>query len=230
MNHAGIVTTLLAWLTPVAPFGDFPLPPLPPLPFLEMSIILEVNETDGDAEIVVRAKADEGLKSFWLRRPDGKKVIDVASDDKSKTDGPIGLAQVRFETAEPSLARIAAAYPEGIYEFRGRTIDNALVYGEVVLSHALLPAPAYTPADGDVVDANDAVVEWTPVTGAAFYVVELENDDLAVNLTAIVTGDTASLRIPAGFLLPDTEYDLGVASMTDTGNVAFAESSFLTAP
>ncbi len=201
-----------------------------PLEFEELSIILEVNETDGDAEIVVKAKAETGLKKFWLRRPDGKKVAEVVSEDKSKHDGPIGLAEVLFESGEPSFEHVAASYPEGTYEFHGRTVDNETVYGEVWLSHALLPAPAFTPGDGDVLDKDSVVVAWSAVVGAAFYVVEVENDDLGVNLTVILAGDATSLTVPPGFLQAGTAYELGIATVTDTGNPSFAEVEFETAP
>ena len=201
-----------------------------PQEFEELSILLEVNETDGDAEIVVRAKAESGLKRFWLRRPDGKKVAEVLSDDRTKASGPVGLQQIRVETGEPDAVSVLQTYHEGIYEFHGRTVDGEAVYGELALTHALLPAPTFTPADGDTVDADDTLVEWTAVAGAAFYVVEVENDDLVVNLTVTVPGDKTSFRIPSGWLLADTEYDLGVATMTADGNLSFAESSFVTAP
>src|SRR5688572_27310100 len=102
-----------------------------PQEFEEMSILLEVNETDGDAEI--------GLKRFWLRRPDGKKVAELTSDDRTKTSGPVGIQQVRVETGEPDAVAVLQTYPEGIYEFHGRTVDGESVYGELVLTHALLP-------------------------------------------------------------------------------------------
>jgi hypothetical protein len=201
-----------------------------PLEVKELSIILEVNETDGDAEIVVKAKTEIGMKKFWVRRPDGKKVAEAVSDDKSKTHGPIGMAEVLYETGEPDIAHVQASYPEGIYEFHGRTVDNQDVYGEIVLSHALLPAPTFTPNDGDTLDKDSVVVAWTAVAGAAFYVVEVENDDLGVNLTVTMDGNATSFAVPAGFLLADTEYELGVATVTATGNPSFAEIAFVTAP
>jgi hypothetical protein len=193
----------------------------------ELSMIYEVNETDGDSEVVIVAQAEEGLAHFVVRAPGGK-VVRVASHDQRRGRDPLGLAEILLESAEPSEAAVKAAWPEGTYTVEGRTVSGTRVAGEVTLSHAVLPAPTFSPADGAEVAPTDLVITWQPVAGAAFYIVEIENDDLDVNLTAKLEATQTSLAVPNGFLRPGTEYELGLATGTPAGNVAFAEGAFTT--
>ena len=199
------------------------------LPFKELSMRFEVNETDGDGEVVFFVKASEGLNSFQVLAPDGKVIIFILSNDERTGIDPIGLAQFRLETGEPSIDGVKAAYPEGAYQFLARTISGGQLFGEAILSHVLLPAPVFSPDGAQGVDPNHAVVKWQPVEGAVAYEVEIENDDLEVNVTATLPGSTRRFNIPQGFLLPGTEYAVGVATITADGNVSVAESSFVTA-
>ena len=195
-----------------------------PVEFEELTMIFELNETDGDAEVVIFAQTSEGMEKLTVLGPKGAKRIDLrargARDD-------IGLAEVLIESAEPSIAQVKKAFPEGQYTFMARTVSGQRVEGTVTLSHDLLPAPSFTPQDEEV-DPDHVVVSWSPVPGAAAYQVEVEQDDIGVNLTVTVGPDVTSLEIPSGFLEPDTEYEVGVATIAPTGNVSVAESSFTT--
>jgi len=79
------------------------------------------------------------------------------------------------------------------------------------------------------VDPDEAVIEWSPVAGAAAYRIEIEQDDLGVNLTVTLTPDVSSFAIPVGFLRTGLEYEIGVATVSATGNVAGAVSSITVA-
>ena len=199
------------------------------LPFKELSMRFEVNHTDGDGEIVITAKASEGLRWFKVFAPDSEIIIFIHSNDERRKINPIGLAQFNIESGEPSIDGVKAAYPEGTYQFMGRTISGQQLYGEVVLSHKLLPPPVFTPRDEKGVDPNHAIVKWQSVEGAVAYEVEIENDDLQVNVTARLPGNATGFHIPQGFLLPGTEYEVGVTTVSKDGNLSVAESSFVTA-
>lgn len=185
--------------------------------FEELAIILEVNETDGDAEIVLRLKADEGIQRLTVDDPSSRKILNVAARDREQ----IGIAQLRVESAEPNIDNVIAAYPEGEYRVHARTVSGKTLLGVVSLSHQLLPAPAFK------VDPASAVVSWPEVPGAAGYIVEVEQDDLGVNLTTTLTPNFVSFAIPPGFLTPGVEYQVGVATISENGNIAVAESSFV---
>lgn len=121
-----------------------------------------------------------------------------------------------------------AAFPEGSYRFDATTILGESLIEETDLTHTLLPAPGFSPMDGEVVDPNDVVIVWSAVPGADGYVVEVENDDLGVNITAELPPDVVSFTIPPGFLIPGVEYEIGVGTLTEEGNLAIAEGSFVT--
>ncbi len=194
-------------------------------PFDTLAMILEVNETDGDAEIVMTINVDDGLQWLSLRGPRNRVATELVALDR----GGIGLAEVLLESGEPSVEAVLLAYPEGSYRVSAYSVNGRRVEGTVVLSHALLPAPQFTPADGAVVDADAVRVEWAPIAGAEAYRVEIENDDLGTNLTATLRGDATSFAVPAGLLEPGTEYELGVTTISPNGNVAVAEAAFETA-
>lgn len=188
--------------------------------FEELAIILERNETDGDAEIVTTAETTHGLRWLKVRGPgDRRALLSVRTRDD------VGQREFLLESAEPSLEEVLAAFPEGVYEFEGRTIDGTLIRGEAELSHDILPAPSLFASVG-----ADVVVSWSPVDGAEGYLVEIEHDELDVNITARVPADATSFTVPGSFLQPGTEYEVGVATLSPNGNVAFAESTFQTLP
>jgi hypothetical protein len=194
--------------------------------FDEFSITFEVNEIDVDAEVVTRIKTDEGLKRLTVQDPSGKKILDVKAKDRQD----LGQREFVLESAEPSVEDVIAAFPEGIYIFKAQTVTGMDLYGESTLSHDLLPAPAFTPEDGDLVDPNDDLyIEWSAVEGAKAYIIELEQDDLGVNLTLTVPSDILNFTIPQGFLVPDMEYQLGIGTLTEEGNFSVAEVNFETA-
>ncbi len=191
--------------------------------FEELTIYFELNETDGDAEVVMFAKAPEGMDRLNVFGPTGAKRVEM----KAKGHEDVGQGQLRIESAEPSLEEVKQAFPEGEYTFTARTVSGQFLRGTATLSHDLLPAPSFHPAEEEVDPAN-AVVRWTPVPGAASYLVEIEQDDLGAKLTVTVGPGVTSLRIPRTFLVPGTEYEIGVTTITSEGNVTVAESSFTT--
>lgn len=194
-----------------------------PAEFEKLSVILEVNQTDGDAEIVTAVKTSEGMETLAIRFPDGKKkVIEL------KTKDAVGQGEVLLESAEPSIDEVLEAFPEGTYSFEVKTVSGQKICGEATLSHHVLEGPEFWPCDGCEVSPEDLEISWIPVAGAAGYIIELENDDLDVNVTARLGAETVTFRVPDGFLQPGTEYDLGVAAISQVGNITFAEGSFTT--
>lgn len=192
--------------------------------FEALEMILEVNETDGDAEIVMSVHAEHGLRALTVRGARGLPVTQVHSTDRER----VGLAEVLLESGEPSLEAVLRAYPDGIYTVTGTTTTGQRVAGTVTLSHELAPAPHFSPSMGELVDPSSLLVTWDPVPGAAGYVVEIENDDIQANLTVRLSPDQLSLAVPAGFLVADTEYEIGVATVSENGNIAVAEGTFQT--
>jgi hypothetical protein len=189
----------------------------------------EQNATDGDVEVVIRAKGGkEGLAKLTVVGPDGRTAIEFAAPDAST----LGIREFEFESPEPTdVAGLKAAYPEGTYRFSGATAGGKAFHGESTLSHALPATTAFVQpgVDAKNVPVKGLEIRWTPVAGVSGYVIELEQDDLGVSLEAHLPGSASSLSVPDGFLRPGMEYDLGIGTVSKGGNVSFVETSFTTA-
>lgn len=197
------------------------------IPFDEAKIFVEYNASDGDAEIVVDVDADVGLERFVVLNPNGRTVLDL----RSKQTQDLGIRKIALETPEPSLADVLAAYPEGGYWFFGRSTDGQILFSSVSLSHSLPQAPAITfPLDGAIGVPTSGAVTWTAGPDAASFFFELESDDAGVDLKANLAGNATSFGFPAGFLVPDTEFQVGVGARADNGNLTVVEHTFTTAP
>ncbi len=195
----------------------------------EAKIYLEQNVTDADAEIVILAVGgDEGLKTLEVIGPNGRHFATLWAGHKRS----LGFREVLLETPEPSLASVIKAYPQGVYRFIAKTFSGEELTGEAELEHAM-PAAAtiLVPAnDAEDVATDHLVVSWEPVAGVASYLLEIEQDDLGQSLNLTLPADATSFAVPDGWLQPGVEYELGLATVSESGNVSFQEIAFTTAP
>jgi hypothetical protein len=115
--------------------------------------------------------------------------------------------------------------------FTAATASGREYRGESTLRHALPATTSFVrPAAGaSGVPARGLEIAWTPVAKVSGYIVEIEQDDLGVHLEARLPATATSLRVPDTLLRPGTEYDLGIATVSEAGNVSFVETSFRTA-
>jgi hypothetical protein len=79
------------------------------------------------------------------------------------------------------------------------------------------------------VSVKNLEITWAPVKNLAAYIIYIEQDELEVELTARLPGSEAKFLVPQGFLLPDTQYTLGIGTVTEEGNVSYVETWFSTA-
>ena len=205
-------------------------------------VFIEFNSTDGDF----------GIHFFWDGQPWTKmKVEDPGGRTALKVRpssglGQQGLTEGFFESAEPSVAVLSMAqflerFPEGQYEFEGRTLDGAELEGETDFTHTL-PAPAANlyPEEGAVVNASsplvvsfDAVTEdldGNPLEPELYQVIlETEGEILRV-FTLILEGDEdePSVTVPPVFLQPGLEYKFEVLVQEESGNRTLSETAFCT--
>ena len=188
----------------------------------------EHNATDGDVEVVFDVKGgDEGLVKLAVVSPDGRTVIDFSAPDAST----LGIRQFRFESPEPrDIESLKSAYPEGVYSFVGVTGADRKLSGQSRLNHRLPARTAFLqPGDlGRGVAAEELEIAWRPVKNIASYLIEIEQDELDVNITAKLPRSATAFAVPAGFLLPDTQYDLSIGTVTEQGNITFVETTFTT--
>ena len=199
-------------------------------PFDTAEIYVEKNATDDDTEVVIEAVGgDDGLCHFRVIAPGGREVFRFDSTDRASG----GLREFLVESPEPPGDAILAAYPEGLYRFRGRTCDGQSFASADWLSHRIPAATVimWPPADGEVDGTDGIVVEWSPVSGIDGYILELENEsvDPEQSLTVNLPANTTRFRIPAHWIASGADYQVGVATVARDGNVVFAEIEFTTA-
>lgn len=197
--------------------------------FAVASIRLEQNVTDGDVEIVIEAKGGEdGLAKFSVVSPDGRTLIDVAAPDAST----LGLRQFRFESPEPKdIESLKSAYPQGVYRFSGVSAAGARLQGVARLSHHLPGAAAFVRprAGARGVAIKGLEIAWSPVENLAAHIIYIEQPELGVEITARLPGSAMSFAVPDGFLVPGTEYQVGLGTVTAEGNMSFVETTIKTA-
>ena len=192
-------------------------------PFEIAEAFFELNTTDHDMGFQVLVDA-EGWRRVNLVDPNGRRVFGIQAENKL---AEIGITELRFESEEPSPSEVRSRFPAGDYTFRGETVEGASLMSRVHLSQTMLPAPSFTPRNGQLVDRDNAVVRWE-ATGAEMVEVIIEQDELGHVLDVTVSGTTDRLSIPRQFLRPGREYKIEILSIAENGNRTIAESTFRT--
>ena len=62
----------------------------------------------------------------------------------------------------------------------------------------------------------------------ASYIVKIEHDELGTKIEAVLPRSLTSFAVPNGFLMPGTEYELEIGTVSADGNISFVETSFTT--
>ena len=134
-----------------------------------------------------------------------------------------------------SLEDLLALFAEGEYEFRGRSVAGDRPLGTATLTHDIPAAPQIlTPEEGVLVDPDDAVISWDPVTEPAGieiagYQVTVERGDRARSLSLELPPETTSVLVPPDFLEPGTDYLFQVFAIEVGGNQTITQGVLDTA-
>jgi hypothetical protein len=228
--------------------------------FSELRIILETNATDCDTGIQLFFDGDP-WKEVRVEDPDGRRILHVKAMGglggfglteqfnesnepvmQELLDGP--YAEDCEDEAEFTLEELFELFPEGVYEFEGKTVEGEELDGEAFLSHAI-PAPPtlVAPEEDDEVNANLPVtIEWMkeeapilagygPIEIVGFHVVvEQEDADRRIVFTADLGPGETKVTVPPEFLEPGASYKFEVLQIDVSGNQTIAEREFATAP
>jgi hypothetical protein len=201
----------------------------PSVPFAVANVHFEQNATDGDFEVVFEVNGgDKGLTKLAVVSPDGRTVLDFTAPDAST----LGIRQFRFESPEPAnFESLRSAYPQGVYTFTAVNADGAKLHSQSTLNHKLPATTSFLqPKSGSQGVAVKALeITWTPVKGTAAYIIKIEQAEGDVSIEARLPESVTKFAVPDGFLLPGTEYTLGIGTVTNEGNVSFVETTFTTA-
>ncbi len=197
-------------------------------PFEEATMFVEQNATDGDTEVVISGTAgDDGLQLLTIRSPDGRTMARLRAPDLTT----LGMREFHFESPEPPGEAVLAAYPEGEYALRGVSTAGEVFRTVLTLSHQL-PAAAtilHPAADAELPARQALTIQWSSVQGAG-YVLEFENESadpeqtFTINLPPHVT----SWRIPATLMVRGGEFQIGIHTIAENGNIVVVEQTFTT--
>lgn len=198
---------------------------------LEASLILEMNDTDQDAEFVLTLDSDEAIEWLGIKNGVGRPVFGFRSNDVAN----LGINKLSMESAEPDIATVLAAYPEGMYAIIGRTIAGSPITGTVTVSHDLLSPPTLIQPASDAADVSHTApltLQWIVDPNANRYLVEfeLEDADPPVEIVTTVPGTVGSFVVPAELLEGDADYKWQVKAFNADGNAIATEFAFTTAP
>jgi hypothetical protein len=197
------------------------------------TLIVEVNGTDGDAGLQFFLDG-EPWNSMTISDPRGNVVVDVDAEGRLED---WGLTELFSESNEPPfsevpLAEFKARFPEGRYAFVGETIEGKRLVGSARLSHDIPVEPGITsPADDSTVNRDAAVAAWRPAAQprgieiVGYRVIVTRQDPLRVYQVELPASVTR-VPIPAAFLQPNTEYELEIQAIEESGNWTFATSFF----
>jgi hypothetical protein len=201
----------------------------------DAKLIFEYNSNDIDTG--VHGLFDtRGWSELCVYDPGGRLILAVKPQGQLQD---LTMGGIFFESREPpdeemSQEEILANFPEGKYRVEGTTYLGTRLTGAATLTHDI-PAPPTiaTPAEGDVVDPDNLVVRWEPVTrtvegkpvditGYEVIVTKERHEDphgfSKPDLSAHVLPSATSLTIPSEFLEPGTEYELEVLALEQSGN------------
>ncbi len=203
--------------------------------FTASDLFVEINATDGDAGLQLNLDG-EPWSTLELVDPSGRTIMDVDNGSQLKSYGLTGLT---FESAEPPfdeqpLSQFTARFPEGVYRFKGTTVDGRNITGQDKLTHVFPVGPVVTaPAEGAVVPSSGLVVTWLPVTKPTGikivqYEVIVANADTGKELSVELPPNATSASIPREFLTPGTDFALEVLAREASGNQTITEVAFRT--
>jgi len=225
------------------------------VPLDEASMIIETNASDCDAGLQIFFDGGPwNQMKIW--DPNERLVFDLRL--KSTLKG-FGLAEHFNESSEPPMEELVAAFPEfecdpgeftlaeffelfpeGTYEFEGRTVEGEELEGEAEFSHVIPLNPEITESlENDPQDPDNTVISWAAVTlpilpglgpvNIVRYQVIVELDD-GNSLQVEVPAVQLEVMVPPNLLEPGTEYKFEVLAIDETGNQTITESSFETMP
>ena len=218
------------------------------IPFKTTKLLIEHNTADEDTGFQIFLDG-EPWRRLDIYNPSGQVVLTVTPRGKLRA---LGLTEMFFESNEPPNAEVPipevlANLPEGTYEFEGVTIDGEKLGGEVTLSHKIPAAPVVIAPTGTAVRHDiDQTFSWSAVTTALYggTTATITHYQLIVNklgqvpgpgfgtetLSIHVPASIRTMKVPAEFLLPSTNYEWEVFSIEANGNQSFAFGTFTTRP
>lgn len=236
------------------------------IPWDVAEVFFELNNTDGD--LGIHALVDgEPWKHLRIEGPDERRMLGVSVHSRLRRQG---LTEIFFESAEPTFDELPPAvffgrFPEGTYEVAGITLEGDELESETEITHAM-PAPPVPTVNGvaaaeqcdneepgydaPVIDADEYVIAWEPVTMTHPTLGDPQGADglVIVNYQVVVeaefeTGDgeeftsifsvilppgATEMTVPGEFMDQADEFKYEVLAREESWNQTAVESCFQT--
>ena len=203
----------------------------------------EINSTDHDGGVQVFIDAEE-WKTMSIFDPEGNQIFSTQTSGRLAR---FGGSELFLESGEPPFAelplrKLLKQWPAGVYRFRGTGADGQVFRGSARLTHRLPAGPMLvSPIESSAPQQpKNTVMRWrrvSPPTGTRIigYQVLVEREtDLktlpVVTLDVMMPPTATTLRVPPGFLRPQTEYSWEVLAIEASGNQTLSSSTFTTGP
>jgi hypothetical protein len=202
------------------------------MPFSDARLKIEVNATDGDAGLQVFLDG-EPWRAVSLYSPSGQRLVEITAKGPLKN---YGLTELFSESSEPSFdvfpfEEFKQLFPEGVYSFRGKTIDGQPQLSTARLTHDIPHGPRIlSPRNDAEVPRDHFVVAWKPVPTpgvdvVGYQVVVTREDPLRV-LSVDLPARARRLPVPGEFLQRGIEYKAEVLAIEAGGNQTLTEVAF----
>jgi hypothetical protein len=202
----------------------------------------EINSTDHDGGVQLFIDAEK-WKTMSIFDPSGNRIF------KTRTRGRLGRfggSELFLESGEPPfsvlpLPKLLKQWPAGVYRFRGTGPDGEVLRGSARLTHRLPAGPRLVSPleDSASQEPRDTVMRWRRVPAPresriiGYEVLVERGNNLkalpVVTLDVMMPPNATRLRVPPGFLRPNTKYSWEILAVEHGGNQTLSSSSFRTA-
>jgi hypothetical protein len=201
----------------------------------------EINATDRDGGVQVFIDAEEWT-TMSIFDPRGTRIFSTETGGRLAR---FGGSELFLESGEPPfselpLNKLLEQWPAGVYTFRGTGPDGQVFRGSARLTHRLPAGPRLvSPVESSAPQGpRDTVMRWRRVPapdGSRIigYQVLVERETKlralpVVTLDVTMPPTATRLRVPPGFLRPNTEYSWEVLAIEKGGNQTLSSSTFTT--
>lgn len=210
-------------------------------------LFIEYNSADDDYGFHAEFGADPWTTAT-ISGPDGEVLLDLSA---SGALADHGMSSVMFESAEFPLEEVSLEdfldrFPQGDYTFVGTGVEGETIRGVGEFTHEIPEPPTIlTPETGAIVDPNEVVVTWDPVTEPAgieieVYILSLApvdppegQDPIALNidLTFEVPADIHEIRLGPELFQAGASYQFELLAVaTEERNQSYSLGEFSIEP
>jgi len=209
-------------------------PPREPdeIPLSIARIYWEYNASADDLGVHVFLDGED-WKTLRIENPKEQVIFEV------RGKGPyagLGMTELFFEGAEPSLAqfplkKLLGLFPEGTYDFEGLTVDGEEIEGEAKFSHAIPDGPEVF---AHVSKPDFLEIDWNKVTGPPL---GFPNKPIQIvayqviveSFQVTVPANVLSVTVPPEFVgsLKAGEHAFEVLAIEKSGNQTLTEGTFV---